>query len=87
MPGGAQGPLIRHPESSWVLVLLLGCVGRRLRGGSWVRPERKMTWKACWAGPQGDGVWGCSCVGVGCLGWMPEAHSPGLRTLKSSPEN
>lgn len=77
MPGGAQGPLIRCPESNWVLVLPLGCLGCRLRVGSWVRPERRMTWKACWVGPQGGGVWRCSCVGVGYLGWMQRLTAPG----------
>lgn len=51
----AQGP-----ESSLELVLLLGCLGLRLRGESWVRPEQKMAWKACWAGLQGDGIWDAS---------------------------
>lgn len=64
---GYQERLGEHcPETSLELVLLLGCLACELRGGPWVRPEQKMAWKACWAGPQlrvmefGDAsVWEC----------------------------
>lgn len=58
--GGRESLRAQGSESSLELVLLLGCLGLRLRGEPWVRPEQKMAWKACWAGPQADGIWDAS---------------------------